>query len=211
MPDFEIERRHLEAGRKLIAGVDEAGRGALCGPVIAAAVVLPSAWFDGPWPEWVDRLDDSKRLTPRKRELLDRSIRKEAAVGLGLAGNIEIDALNILRASQEAMRRAVAALPVSPDMVLVDGLAVRDFPRPQEAVIGGDRRCLSIAAASIVAKVFRDRIMARSARRFPGYGMERHKGYGTRAHYEALALFGPTPFHRKSFNLQYQPKLFKNP
>ena len=208
MPDFEIERRHLGAGHRLIAGVDEAGRGALCGPVVAAAVVLPSPWFDGPRPEWVGRIDDSKRLSPRRRELLARAIRKDAAVGLGLASNVEIDALNVLRASQEAMRRAVAALPVLPDLVLVDGLAVREFPRPQEAVIHGDRRSFSIAAASIVAKVFRDRIMVRSGRRFPGYGMERHKGYGTRAHYEALALFGPTPFHRKSFNLQYQPKLF---
>ncbi|MCX6567178.1 MAG: ribonuclease HII [Candidatus Aminicenantes bacterium] len=208
MPDFEIERRHLGAGRKLIAGVDEAGRGALCGPVVAAAVVLPSSWFDGPRPEWVDRIDDSKRLAPRQRELLARTIRKETAVGLGLASNVEIDALNILRASQEAMRRAVAALPVPPDLVLVDGLPVREFPRPQEAVVHGDRRSFSIAAASIVAKVYRDRIMTRSGRRFPGYGMERHKGYGTRAHYEALSLFGPTPFHRKSFNLQYQPKLF---
>jgi ribonuclease HII len=208
LPDFEIERRHLEAGRTLIAGVDEAGRGALCGPVVAAAVILPSAWFDGPRPEWVGRLDDSKRLTPRKREFLARTIRKETAVGIGLADNVEIDALNILRASQEAMRRAVAALPLPPAIVLVDGLAVRDFPRPQEAVVGGDRRSFSIAAASIVAKVFRDRLMVGSSRRFPGYGMERHKGYGTRAHYEALARFGPTSFHRKSFNLQYQPKLF---
>ncbi len=208
MPDFEIERRHLEAGRKLIAGVDEAGRGALCGPVVAAAVIFPLSWFAGPPPGWVGRLDDSKRLSPARRERLARRIRQEASVGLGLADNAEIDALNILRASQEAMRRAVAALPVPPDMVLVDGLAVRDFPRPQDAVVGGDRRSFSIAAASIVAKVFRDRIMIRAARRFPGYGMERHKGYGTRAHFEALALRGPTPFHRMSFNLQYQPKLF---
>jgi len=208
LPDFEIERRHLEAGRTLIAGVDEAGRGALCGPVVAAAVILPFSWFAGLPPDWVERLDDSKRLSPTRRERLARRIRQEASVGLGLAGNAEIDVLNILRASQEAMRRAVAALPVPPDMVLVDGLAIRDFPRPQDAVVGGDRRSYSIAAASIVAKVSRDRIMIRAARRFPGYGMERHKGYGTRAHFEALALRGPTPFHRMSFNLQYQPKLF---
>jgi len=208
LPDFIRERRHLGAGRSIIAGVDEAGRGALCGPVVAAAVVFPSSWYDGPRPEWVDRIDDSKRLTPHRREILSRRIRKEAVVGLGLAGNAEIDALNILRATREAMIRAVAALPAVPDMVLVDGLPVRDFPRPQEAVVGGDRACLSIAAASIVAKVFRDRLMVRFGRRFPGYGLERHKGYGTRAHYEALAIFGPTPFHRKSFNLQYQQKLF---
>lgn len=208
MPDFEIERRHLEAGRKLIAGVDEAGRGALCGPVVAAAVVFPASWIVGPRPEWIDRIDDSKRLTPRQRELLARVIRKEAAVGLGLATQTEIDDMNILRASQEAMRRAVAALSFSPDLVLLDGLAVREFPRPQEAVVHGDRRSFSIAAASIVAKVCRDRILTRAGRRYPGYGMERHKGYGTRAHYEALAALGPTPFHRRSFKLQYQPKLF---
>jgi len=208
LPDFERERRHLGAGLKIIAGVDEAGRGALCGPVVAAAVVFPSSWIEGPRPDWVGRIDDSKRLTPRRREILARAIRKEAVVGLGLAGNVEIDEMNILRATREAMLRAVAALSKSPDLVLIDGLRVPDFPRPQEAVVGGDRKCLSIAAASIVAKVFRDRIMIRSGRRFPGYGMERHKGYGTRAHYEALAEFGPTPFHRKSFNLQYHPKLF---
>ncbi|MHB8054687.1 MAG: ribonuclease HII [Candidatus Aminicenantales bacterium] len=208
MPDFERERRHLGAGRKIIAGVDEAGRGALCGPVVAAAVVFPFSWIEGPRPDWVALIVDSKRLTPRRREILARAIRKEAVVGLGVVGNVEIDELNILRATRKAMLRAVAALSESPDLVLVDGLRVPDFPRPQEAVVGGDRKCLSIAAASIVAKVFRDRIMVRSGRRFPGYGMERHKGYGTQAHYEALAAFGPTPFHRKSFNLQYQPKLF---
>lgn len=211
MPDFERERRHLEAGRNLIAGVDEAGRGALCGPVVAAAVVFPSAWFDGPCPEWVGRIDDSKRLTAVRRERLAREIRKGAAIGLGLAGNAEIDDFNILRATRRAMLRAVSALPALPDMILVDGLPVPDFPRPQEAVVGGDRASLSIAAASIVAKVFRDRLMVRYGRRFPGYGLERHKGYGTRAHYEALAVLGPTPFHRMSFNLQYQPKLFHTP
>jgi ribonuclease HII len=208
LPDFKRERRHLGAGRNFIAGVDEAGRGALCGPVVAAAVVFPSSWFDGPRPEWISRIDDSKRLTPRCRELLARKIRSAAAVGLGLADSAEIDTLNILRATREAMLRAVAALPAPPDLVLVDGLPVPNFSRPQEAVVGGDRASLSIAAASIVAKVFRDRLMVRFGRRFPGYGLDRHKGYGTRAHYEALAEFGPTPFHRKSFNLQYQPKLF---
>ena len=208
MPDFEIERRHLEAGRRLIAGVDEAGRGALCGPVVAAAVVFPTDWISGSGPAWLAGVDDSKRLRPLRRKILARSIRGETAVGIGLASHLEIDALNILRASQEAMRRAVAALGLSPDFVLIDGLPVVDFPRPQEAVVGGDRKSLSIAAASIIAKVWRDRFVTFLGRRYPGYGLEKHKGYGTRAHYEALAALGPTPFHRRSFKLQYQPKLF---
>lgn len=211
MPDFEIERRHLEAGRRLIAGVDEAGRGALCGPVVAAAVLLPFAWILGPRPGWVERIDDSKRLTPRTRTLLGRAIRRVAVFGLGLAGPGEIDSLNILQASREAMRRAVSALPVPPDMILLDGLPFDGFSRPREAVVQGDRRSVSIAAASILAKVCRDRILSLAALRYPGYGIERHKGYGTRAHYEALALLGPTPFHRKSFKLQYEPKLFESP
>jgi ribonuclease HII len=165
----------------------------------------------GPSPAWLRDVDDSKRLPPLRRKLLARSIRSETAVGVGMVSHLEIDALNVLRASREAMRRAVAALPFPPDVVLIDGLPVPDFPRPQEAVVGGDRRSLSIAAASIVAKVCRDRFLTLLGRRFPGYGLERHKGYGTRAHYEALAEFGPTPFHRRSFNLQYQPKLFESP
>ena len=211
MPDFEIERRHLEAGRRLIAGVDEAGRGALCGPVVAAAVLLPASWVSGPRPEWVGRIDDSKRLSPGTRALLAREIRRVAVFGLGTADPREIDTINILRASQEAMRRAVAALSLPPDMILLDGLSFGGLPAPGEAVVQGDRRSVSIAAASILAKVCRDRIMGLAGRRFPGYGIERHKGYGTREHYEALARFGPTPFHRKSFNLQYQPKLFESP
>jgi len=209
LTDFEIERRYLEAGLRLIAGVDEAGRGALCGPVVAAAVVFPTAWISGSGPAWLDGVDDSKRLRPLRRKLLARLIRGETSVGIGIVSHLEIDALNILRASQEAMRRAVAALRLLPDLVLIDGLPVADFPRPQEAVVGGDRKSLSIAAASIVAKVWRDRFVSLLGRRYPGYGLEKHKGYGTRAHYEALAALGPTPFHRRSFKLQYQPKLFQ--
>jgi ribonuclease HII len=209
LPDFEIERRHLEAGRRRIAGADEVGRGALCGPVVAAAVILPRAWAAGTPPAWLAGADDSKRLSPRRREELARHILAEAeAVGLGLAGRDEVDARNVFRASQEAIRRAVARLSPPPDAVLVDGLPLREFALLQEAIPGGDRRSLSIAAASIVAKVLRDRMMELCARVFPGYGLDRHKGYGTRAHYEALAALGPTPFHRRTFKLQYQPKLF---
>ncbi|MBN1939585.1 MAG: ribonuclease HII [Candidatus Aminicenantes bacterium] len=211
MPDFEIERRHLDAGRRLIAGVDEAGRGALCGPVVAAAVLLPTGWFSGSHPDWVGRIDDSKRLSPRERSFLARAIRREAVYGLGLAAPAEIDAVNILHASREAMRRAVEALSAPPDIILLDGLPFDGFARPREAVVGGDRRSISIAAASILAKVCRDRMMTLAGCRYPGYGIERHKGYGTRGHYEALARLGPTPFHRKSFKLQYQAKLFESP
>ena len=206
MPDFEVERRHFEGGRRWIAGLDEAGRGALCGPVVAAAVVFPPEWISGSGPDWIGRIDDSKRLAPRRRETLARSIRRQASFGLGMASSGEVDGMNVLRATHEAMRRAVAALPIAPEVVLVDGYPVRNFPWPQEALIHGDRRSLAVAAASILAKVSRDRFMTFFGRRYPGYGMDRHKGYGTRAHYEALALFGPTPFHRRSFNLQYRKK-----
>jgi ribonuclease HII len=209
LPHFEIERRHLEAGKRLIAGVDEVGRGALCGPVIAAAVLLPSAWISGRRPKWVRRIDDSKRLTAAARVSLAREIRHAAVCGLGMAGPSEIDAINILRASHEAMRRAVGALSVLPEVLLVDGRPVDGLPVMHEAVIKGDSLSVSIAAASILAKVCRDRIMSFAARRYPGYGMEHHMGYGTQGHYEALAQFGPTPFHRMSFNLQYQLKLFE--
>jgi ribonuclease HII len=209
VPDFELEGRHYRAGRRFIAGVDEAGRGALCGPVVAAAVILPAAFLRGRGPDWLGRTDDSKRLSPPLRAELARLISAEAvALGIGLATHLEIDRLNIFRASQLAMRRAVELLPVRPDVVLVDGLALKDFSFPQEAVRQGDRRSYSIAAASIVAKVVRDGIMTFGGGMFEGYGLERNKGYGTREHYRALAARGPSPFHRRSFKLQYQPKLF---
>jgi ribonuclease HII len=209
VPDFDVERRHFESGRRRIAGVDEAGRGALCGPVVAAAVILPSKFLRGRLPSWLRKADDSKLLTPRRRAELVPLIAAEAeSVGLGLATHREIDRLNIFRASHLAMRRAVETLSVIPDIVLVDGPALRDFPFPQDPIPQGDRRCYSIAAASIVAKVVRDGIMSFSEVLFPGYGFERNKGYGTRAHYEALEARGPSSFHRRSFKLQYQRKLF---
>lgn len=210
MADFEIEASFLAKGARSVAGVDEVGRGALCGPVVAAAVVLPAAWLDpAAAPSWLSAVDDSKALSPSRRASLAASLLgTAAAVGFGSCTALEIDRLNIHRASLEAMRRAVAALTFAPDAVLVDGFGLRDYAGAQRAVIGGDRKSLSIAAASILAKVLRDRSMERCARIFPGYGLERNKGYATREHIRALEARGPSAFHRRSFRLQFDAKLF---
>jgi len=177
----------------LLAGVDEAGRGPLAGPVVAAAVILdPQRPIAG--------LDDSKKLSERRRDALEPLIRERAlAFGIGRAEVSEIDSINILQATLLAMRRAVAALPVHPAAVVVDGNRLTDFGLPAEAVVGGDARVPSISAASILAKVARDREMVALEEQFPGYGFARHKGYGTAAHLDALARLGPTPAHRQSF------------
>lgn len=197
MPDFSIERRHWAAGRAVVAGLDEAGRGCLAGPVVAAAVVLPvDARLDG--------LDDSKKLTPARREALLERIRTEAlAIGVGRCTPEEIDRLNILHAALEAMRRAADDLALTPDVLLVDGdRPLGTAPCAQETVVGGDARSLSIAAASVVAKVTRDRWMIALDREYPLYGWAQHKGYPTPAHYAALAEHGPSPHHRRSFRLR---------
>jgi len=206
---FELERSCLRGGCRIVAGVDEVGRGALCGPVVAAAVAFPVALLLSAPPAWLARTDDAKRLTARLRVRLARSIAAAAAVGIGCSPSGEVDRLNVLRASREAMRRAVAALPVRPDLVLVDGLPLPDPGFPQKAVTRGDALSTSIAAASIVAKVLRDSLLVFSARLVPGYGLDRHKGYGTAAHYRALDALGPTPFHRRSFSLQSERTLFE--
>ncbi len=196
MPTFEIEHRYWAHGQRWIAGVDEAGRGCLAGPVVAAAVVLtPETRLVG--------LDDSKKLTPAARERLMGQITAEAlAVGVGQCSPAEIDDLNILHASLEAMRRAVHDLALSPDALLIDGnKAIAGAPWPQETVVKGDARSLSIAAASVVAKVTRDRLMVRLHVDFPAYGWDGHKGYPTAAHYDALRSHGPSPHHRRSFRL----------
>lgn len=209
MADFEIERSFRQQGYRLIAGVDEVGRGALFGPVVAAAVILPVTWFSGRRPDWFRRTNDSKLLTPATREELAKLIRGRAeAVGIGFATNLEIDRQNIFWASLEAMRRAVNRLPKRPDAVLVDGFELRDFPFVQRGIPGGDKKSFSIAAASIVAKVLRDRMMRRYDRLFPGYALSRNKGYGTEEHYRALEERGPTSFHRRSFKLQAERTLF---
>lgn len=177
-----------------VAGVDEAGRGPLAGPVVAAAVVL------APGRKW-EGLDDSKKLAPDTREEIFARVLNEArAFSWSVLGPRAIDRFNILRASLEAMRRAVGRLRVAPDLVLVDGhLPVPGIACEQRAIVDGDARLLSIAAASVVAKVVRDRIMSRLDRVWPKYGFIRHKGYATREHLEAIACHGPCPLHRYSF------------
>ncbi|MGN0868004.1 MAG: ribonuclease HII [Akkermansia sp.] len=194
MPDDAEERAARAAGYACVCGIDEAGRGPLAGPVVAAAVVLPPGLA-------LPGLNDSKKLTARRREALYTQLREDARVhiGVGMAEAAEIDRLNILRATHEAMARAVAALPETPDFCLIDGLPVPQFPLPHRALVKGDARCLSIAAASIVAKVTRDRLMLALAQQYPGYGFEKHAGYGTAAHLAALRRLGPCPEHRRSF------------
>jgi ribonuclease HII len=192
-PDDSFERAAWARGFRLVAGVDEVGRGPLAGPVVAAAVVLdPDAIPSG--------LADSKRLSPARRVALASEIHRRAAVGVGLADVAEIDALNILEASMLAMSRALAALPVAPDLALIDGnRCPRGLACPAEAVVRGDARAVSIAAASIVAKVARDAMMADLDRAFPGYGWAINAGYPTPAHLGALTRLGVTPHHRRSF------------
>jgi ribonuclease HII len=192
-PDFTLEAAAHARGARIVAGVDEVGRGPLAGPVIAAAVVLDPARIP-------EGLADSKTLRPARREALAATLWQVAEVGLGEASVAEIDQINILRASHLAMLRALAALPRPPDHALIDGnLIPRDMPCPAEAVIKGDARALSIAAASIVAKVARDALMVRLDAAHPGYGWAGNAGYPTAAHLAALRDLGVTPHHRRSF------------
>lgn len=190
---WEIEQSFLEQGYTVICGVDEAGRGPLAGPVCAAAVILPSnADIPG--------LNDSKKLSDKKRRELFPVIKEKAiAFGIGLASHEEIDEINILQATFLAMQRAIDQLKVKPDLALVDGNRSTDFGVPVQTVVHGDSLSASIAAASILAKVTRDDIMEAMASEYPGYGFEIHKGYGTKAHYEALRIRGACAIHRKTF------------
>lgn len=202
MADFRIEKKLSGQGFQAIAGVDEAGRGALFGPVVASAVIFPPAVFACQPEMWLVAVDDSKRISPVKRTRLARQILSTArAVGIGMCTNQEIDRQNIYRASLEAMKRAVLSLPLNPDYLLVDGFGLA-MDCPQQSLIRGDRRSISVAAASIVAKVLRDQIMQRLDRIYEGYGLARHKGYGTREHFHSIQHKGITQLHRKSFNLQ---------
>lgn len=188
VPTFDRERSH----GGVVAGVDEAGRGPLAGPVVAAAVVLDPARIPA-------GIGDSKRLTARQRERLFAELYERAQIGVGCASVDEIDTINILRASHLAMSRAVDALPCRPDLVLVDGNLAPDWAWPCETLVGGDASCLSVAAASIIAKVTRDRLMLELHRAYPGYGWASNMGYGSQAHRDALLRLGPTPHHRRSF------------
>jgi ribonuclease HII len=178
---------------RLVAGVDEAGRGALAGPVVAAAVILPPH-------ARIEHVDDSKRLAPARREVLYERIQRVAiGIGVGVIEAAVIDRLNIRQATLLAMRAAVEALPCQPDYLLIDGQDAVMMPLAQRACIRGDQTVGSIAAASIVAKVSRDRLMHSLDRQYPGYGLAQHKGYGTAAHLAALRARGPTPIHRRTF------------
>ncbi len=193
MLEQTIESELRAAGFRAVCGVDEAGRGPLCGPVVAAAVILPpDAAIDG--------LNDSKKLTPKKRELLFDEIKKVSLAWCIAEADVEeIDRLNILEADLLAMRRAVAGLQIPADYALIDGNIARDFPIPARAVIHGDAISPSIAAASVLAKVHRDRLCEELDRAYPQYGIAKHKGYGTKAHMDALRQYGPSPIHRKLF------------
>jgi ribonuclease HII len=196
---FEKEIR--AEGFELVAGLDEAGRGPLAGPVVAAAVVLPPlARLPG--------VDDSKRLSAKQREQAFSLLQKRAkGIGVGIVEAEEIDRLNIHRASLKAMEKAVAALPFFPDFLLIDGLFTLNLPLAQKAVVKGDQKCLSVAAASIVAKVTRDRIMIARDREYPEYNFARHKGYGTREHLQAIEKYGRCPLHRLTFRPERPPAL----
>lgn len=201
MPHDKLERAH----GGLVAGLDEAGRGPLAGPVVAAAVLFHTR----PPRKLAKLLDDSKKLTAAAREEALAALRASgtAHIGIGAASVTEIDRINILRASLLAMRRALLRLPVMPDLALVDGNQPPDLPCPIQCVIGGDATSLSIAAASIVAKVVRDRAMARLALRFPAYGWHLNAGYATRAHRDALTTHGITRHHRSAFGTVRQLSL----
>jgi ribonuclease HII len=194
MPDLSHEAHWRAEGFLRIAGIDEAGRGPLAGPVTAAAVILPEDFAH-------DVLNDSKQLSEKKREAIYAELTTDSRVIWASAsiGAEEIDRVNILRATHLAMAQAFRKLKPKPDLALIDGKPVKGFPAEHRAIVKGDSLSLSIAAASIIAKVERDRFMREAAARYPGYGFENHKGYGTAEHLEALRSLGPSPLHRRSF------------
>ncbi len=195
--DRQIERSYWLKGLRSVAGIDEAGRGPLAGPVVAAAVVFEEK------SEPVEGVDDSKNVPEDRRDGLAEQIRLAAErVGVGIATHEEVDALNILRATHLAMKRAVDNLGIVPDFLLIDGNSYPGGPTPFATIVGGDAACYSIAAASIIAKVERDAMMREYDKEFPGYGFARNKGYGTKEHLEAIRMYGMTPIHRRSFRMQ---------
>lgn len=193
-PDFwQIESAHFDRGVQTICGVDEAGAGPLAGRVYAAAVILPRGW-DAPY------LNDSKKVTEKRREILyEKIIQAAESYAIAWADEKEIDEINILNARMLAMERAIQALDKTPDLALIDGNRSTGITCPNETVVKGDARSASIAAASILAKVARDRYMLEQAALYPQYAFERHKGYPTKLHYERLREYGPSPIHRRTF------------
>lgn len=193
MVDYSIENEYREKGFNIICGVDEAGRGPLAGPVYAAAVILPSDCA-------IEGLNDSKKLTEKKREALFDEIKEKAlAYGIASADEKEIDEINILNATFLAMKRAIASLSVRPDLALIDGNQKPHTDIEEVTVIKGDAKSMSIAAASVLAKVSRDRFMLEMAEKYPQYEFARHKGYGTKLHYEKIAQYGVCDIHRRTF------------
>jgi ribonuclease HII len=201
-PDrFQFERELWRCGTEIIAGVDETGRGPLAGPVVVAAVVVPTEWIEHGLPREFDGLNDSKQLTASQRERFFALLTAGPLIRFAIARNEAetIDAINILQATHRAMNQALAHLQPAPEHVLVDGLRVPSLRFPQTPLVKGDGRSYSIAAASILAKVTRDRLMLEYDRRYPAYGFADHKGYGTAQHLAALEEHGPCPIHRRSF------------
>src|ERR1017187_5304212 len=198
---FEFERVLWTQGVARVAGVDEAGRGPLAGPVVAAAAILPSKWAQSGLPRELEGLNDSKQLTATQRERFFAFITSCGEIEFGIAqvDATSIDEINILQATHRAMNDALAKLQPAPEHALVDGLAVRTMRVPQTAIVKGDARSYSIAAASVLAKVTRDRLMLEFDRQWPAYGFAGHKGYGTARHLAAIAAHGPCPIHRRSF------------
>lgn len=193
MPHFELENQYRAQGFTAICGVDEAGRGPLSGPVVAAACILPPDFEIG-------ELNDSKKLTPKKRDMLyDRIVAGAVAYSIASASPAEIDSLNILNATMLAMKRAIEGLTPMADFALIDGNVSRNIPIPSVKVIKGDATSASIAAASILAKVTRDRLCIEDDKNYPQYGFAKHKGYGTKEHMDAIRTYGKTPIHRRSF------------
>jgi ribonuclease HII len=189
---FDHEKRAASSGYKRVAGIDEAGRGPLAGPVVAAAVVVRNADF-------TEKIDDSKKLTARMRERAYIDIIKRCDVGIGIAGVGEIDRMNIYNATLLAMKRSVIELTEAPDYLLIDGKMNVPVPHKRAYLVRGESQSTSVACASIIAKVFRDKLMEEEDKKFPQYGFFKHKGYGTRQHMEAIRKYGLSPLHRKTF------------
>lgn len=198
MPNLDFESQEHRQGRALVAGIDEVGRGSLAGPVMAGAVVLsPDLQSNA---SWLKGIDDSKKLTPIQREVASSKIRVHAlCTGIGLANSREVDTLGIVNATRTAMLRAIRALPITPDHLLIDFMQLESAHLPFTSIPKGDSQSYSIAAASIIAKVARDHLMIIANSDHPGYDFHLHKGYGTRHHLVALKLRGPSPIHRFSF------------
>jgi len=210
---FEFERALWAGGSRFIAGIDEAGRGPLAGPVVAAAVMLPSDWLRRGLPAELAGLNDSKQLTERQRDAFfsELTVRPDVRFAIAQIDAEVVDKINILQATHRAMNAALAQLQPPPEHVLVDGIRVPSLRGPQTPIVKGDARSYSIAAASVLAKVTRDRLMIEFDRRWPAYGFAEHKGYGTARHLAAIAEHGPCPIHRRSFaplRPVQQPDLF---